>query len=58
MHKIVNEMAGELHSVPHEEINRLLEVLKERRYKYNADLPIFKGLNKQAKMLFGGKFES
>lgn len=46
-------MSGELHHVPHEEINMLLEVLKNRGYLFTNDLPIFRALNKTSKMLFG-----
>ena len=56
IHRIINEMSGDLHKIPHKEINLLLEVLKERGYKYDKELAVFRALNKQAKHLFGKMF--
>ena len=39
--------------MPHQDLHILFEVLRERVYRYSSELPIFKALNKHAKMLFG-----
>ncbi len=57
IHNIINELSGELHNVPHEELNMLLEVLRERGYAYTNELAIFRALNKQSKLLFGRHFK-
>jgi hypothetical protein len=43
--------------MPHREINMLLEVLRERGYKYDRSVAIFKALNKQAKLFFGKQYK-
>lgn len=39
-------------------MNILLNILKERGYRYNSELPIFRGLNKVTKMLLGKQFKA
>lgn len=54
----MGSLSGELHLLPQREVNMLLEVLKERGYRYDRTVPIFKALNKQAKLLFGRQYRA
>ena len=53
IYQVIDQLSGQMHQVPHREINILLEILKERNYRYDNDVPIFRALNKNAKLLFG-----
>lgn len=44
--------------MPHREVNMLMEVLRERGYTYDRTLPIFKALNKTAKLFFGKQYRA
>lgn len=55
---IIGSLSGELHLMPQREVNMLLEVLRERAYSYDRTVPIFKALNKQAKLLFGRQYRA
>ncbi len=45
-----------MHSVPHREINMLLEVLREKGFVYDKSSPIFSSLRKLMKHSFGKQF--
>ena len=49
-------MVSDLHTVPHREINMLLEVLRERGFVYDKANPIFSALKKLMKHSFGRQF--
>ena len=49
-------MVSDLHTVPHREINMLLEVLRERGFFYEKANPIFSALKKLMKHSFGRQF--
>ena len=55
---IMDGLSGELHLMPQKEANMLMEVLKERGYTYERTVPLFKALNKQAKLLFGRQYRA
>jgi hypothetical protein len=56
--EIIESLSGDLHQMPHREINMLLEVLREKGLTYDRTLPIFKALNKQAKLFFGRQYRA
>ena len=56
--QIVESLAGELHVLPHRELNMLMEVLRERGFRYDRALPLAKALNKQAKLLLNRPFQA
>jgi hypothetical protein len=56
--QVISTLSGELHLMPHREVNMLMEVLREQGYKYERALPIFKALNKLAKLFFGRQYRA
>lgn len=56
--QIIESLGGELHALPHRELNMLMEVLRERGFRYDRALPLAKAVNKQAKLLQSRHFQA
>lgn len=58
MQQIIESLSGELHALPHRELNMLMEVLRERGFRYDRTLTLAKAINKQAKLLLSRHFQA
>lgn len=56
--QIIESLGGELHVLPHRELNMLMEVLREKGFRYDHTLPLAKAVNKQAKQLLNRHFQA
>lgn len=56
--QIIESLGGELHVLPHRELNMLMEVLREKGFRYDRSLPLAKAVNKQTKQLLNRHFQA